>query len=168
MGYNPTKTMTPRLGHISSKISRKVLGQQGAVLGQIFHDWEKIVGPHITRFAQIQDMTFPYKQKIGGTLHVMVASGSGPVVQHLEGAIIERCNSYFGYKALSRMRIHQGGFQAQSMDAIPREPEETLMDADRTWLDETTQGIESDELKETLRRFGESLLKAHTEEEKSN
>lgn len=145
------------IGNISAKITAPLLGKQGYVLGAVLQDWQKIVGDKIATLTCPQKLVFRNEKRTGGTLYLLASTGSGPLIQQISPAIIERVNTYFGYNAVSSLKIQQGFLPPKPSD---RQEEITLSNSEKTWIDDSTKSIDDNELKKTLQSFGESLLKA--------
>ena len=145
------------IGNISTKITAPLLGKQGHVLGAVLQDWQKIVGDKIASLTCPQKLVFRNEKRTGGTLYLLASTGSGPLIQQISPAIIERINTYFGYTAVSHLKIQQGFLPPKASD---RQEEMTLSDKDKSWIDENTKSIDDEELKIRLQSFAESLLKA--------
>ncbi|MEB3702061.1 DUF721 domain-containing protein [Candidatus Bealeia paramacronuclearis] len=152
------------IGNISSKITAPLLGKQGHVLGAILADWGKIVGEKILSLAVPQKIVFRNDKRVDGTLHLLISSGAGPLIQQISPMVIERINTYFGYGAVSMLRIHQGFIPAQKK-------EETdiveLSSQDLQFIGETTEHIQEEALREALENFGKSLIQSQKQKNKS-
>lgn len=80
----------------------------GFVQSSIITRWPEIVGPKLARVTSPESLRFPQGKKADGTLSITVGSAHATVVQHVIPDIIERVNRFFGYAAVSRVRLNQG------------------------------------------------------------
>lgn len=80
----------------------------GFVQSSIITRWPEIVGPKLARVTSPESLRFPQGKKADGTLSISVGSAHATVVQHVIPDIIERVNRFFGYAAVSRVRLNQG------------------------------------------------------------
>src|SRR5512144_3159687 len=94
------------LGETVDAVARPMLGRRGFAGGRVVAEWGSIVGEHLAARSLPERVTRPADGRGGGTLHVRVASGALAVeLQHVEPVIIERINTYFGYRAVARLRL---------------------------------------------------------------
>ena len=88
----------------------------GFVQSSVVTRWAEIVGERYAAVSAPESIRFPAGKKSGGTLSLTVASGHGPIIQHVLPDIIERVNRFFGYAAVAKVAIRQG-------EVTVREPE---------------------------------------------
>lgn len=102
-GYGP-KSISGTIGNIT----KSIIGKRGFVEVDIITNWVAIVGDEIAAYVSPTSISFPRNSRNSGTLHVQVLSGAFAVeLQHREKQIKERVNSYFGYNAVSSLKITQ-------------------------------------------------------------
>ncbi|MDJ1257358.1 MAG: DciA family protein [Candidatus Midichloria sp.] len=78
----------------------------GFVTYRIVSHWEQIVGKHLAYFSFPIEIIFPRNRSDEGLLIIGVSnSGFALEIQASESIIISKLSSYFGYKAISRVRI---------------------------------------------------------------
>lgn len=95
-------------------------------------------------------------QKIGGTLLIKVAYGHALEVQHTVPQIIDRINAYYGYGAITQIKIIQGKIEKPS---TPQRHILPPLDPVRSrQLDDQMGDIENDGLKEALRNLAKGVL----------
>jgi hypothetical protein len=145
------------LGSAVSKVAAPALGRRGFGEAQMIFSWRSIVGSALASDTLPVKLSFPHNQRTEGVLHLRVASGAAPTVQHLEPAILERINSYFGYRAVARLALRQG--------PLPRRPERdrdvadpALPAAEAAQLRDAVAGVESGELRLALERLGTHVI----------
>jgi hypothetical protein len=90
------------------KVTRKVLGRRGLAEGSLVADWPALVGEMIAERSLPLRLSFDGGERRDGTLHVRVSGALALELQHLEPQVVERINGFFGYRAVGRLRIHQG------------------------------------------------------------
>jgi hypothetical protein len=90
------------------KVTRRTLGRRGLAEGSLVTDWVSVVGPMIAERSLPLRLQFSGGERSDGTLHVRVSGALALELQHLEPQVLERINGYFGYRAVGRLRIHQG------------------------------------------------------------
>ena len=91
-----------------------------------------------------------------GTLKLAIASGYGPVALQMKGAIIERVNAAFGYRAISEVVFVQTLPPPRGGSPIAPGPASSPEQrAKATWaLDAKLEKVKSPELRAALRRLG--------------
>ena len=143
------------IGAESSRATATIRRKRGFFEASVFSDWADIVGSELAiqcvplRLVRGDDGE-------GGTLHVRVTGPLALELQHLEPQVIERINSYYGYRAVAHLRLHQGPISAPARPA-PAIPGKADPDA-LARLDADLAGVEDPELRRALRTLGESVL----------
>lgn len=115
-GRKPKQGETPRGGHARSvaellpEAGRASFRKFGFVQHAIVSRWGEIVGQRYAGVSAPESIRFPQGKRADGTLTLTVASAHAPMMQHVLPEIIERVNRFFGYSAVARVAIRQGGF----------------------------------------------------------
>lgn len=99
--------------------------RQGFAETDVVSRWPTIVGPLLA------DHSMPERLKHGrdgGTLHITVDGPFALEMQHLEPVIVDRINTYFGYRAVARLSLHQAPLPSLAERRRgPKEPDETAL-----------------------------------------
>ena len=99
--YGPN-ALSNSLMNVIKKFSKKY----GFVNSDVIHYWVDIAGEDLSRKISPVKIVFPFGQRQGGTLHVKIKNASfSSVIQYQFPVIIERVNTYFGYNAISKIKI---------------------------------------------------------------
>lgn len=78
----------------------------GFITHKLVTYWEKIVGKALATISTPLQISFATGKEVGGTLIIGVTNpGFSLELQAAEGVITERVAVYFGYKAISRVKI---------------------------------------------------------------
>jgi hypothetical protein len=137
----------------SEKVTRPVFGKHGFAGGALVVDWPAIVGSAVAAHTMPVRIKFPAKERGEGTLVIKVASSAfATELQHLEPLILERINGYFGWKAVSRLRLLHGPLperRAKAPDAV--------VPAATPELRARLEAVEDPELREVLSRLGRRI-----------
>ena len=97
------------LGTSLDKMTRPIFGKRGLADGAIAMEWPRIVGDSLAKVTLPERISYPKRDRRNGTLYLKVAGGSfATELIHFEPQLIERINRYFGYQAVSKVRITQG------------------------------------------------------------
>lgn len=144
---------TQSLGSLLPKVARPVLGRQGLAAGGIVADWPSIVGAQLAECCVPMRLAFPPGERSAGTLHLRVQGSLALELQHLEPVVLERINSYFGYRAVVRLRIQQGPVPRPSRRQLPRD---TAAIEDPA-IDALVKPVADEQLRQRLGNFGRAL-----------
>lgn len=138
-------------------ITKKALGARGFAGSDILEYWEDIVGADLARGIAPQKLSFEKDNRTRGTLVVKSAGGAFAMLfEHQKDRVIQRINAFFGYPAVSRIKIIQGALKLKSEPIKPRPkqiPKEEL-----EILEEKVGIIEDEELRERTFKIGQALL----------
>ena len=137
------------------RVTRRTLGRHGLAEGGLIADWTAIVGAMIAERSLPLRLSFAGGERREGTLHVRVSGALALELQHLEPQILERINGYFGYRAVGRLRIHQGPVPIERRDR--REPPPPLGPEAEAEIGTLVAAVDDEGLRQALRDLGRSL-----------
>jgi hypothetical protein len=130
--------------------------RRGFASVEIVTGWPSIVGTALAAESSPERLSFPPGKRLDGTLHVRASGPLALEIQHLEPVILDRINTYFGYRAVARITLAQGPRPARR-DApappAPRPPDP----ARRAAVEQQTRDIGDAELRGALNRLGEAV-----------
>jgi hypothetical protein len=115
----------PRIGapraiaDLMPDIGRAAFRKFGFVQSSVVTRWPDIVGAKYAGVSAPESIRFPAGQKAGGTLHLVVASGFAPMMQHVMPEIMERVNRFFGYAAVAKVAMRQGEVASPVTERAP-------------------------------------------------
>ena len=109
------RTFVPKkIGDSLSNIKKDFSNKFGRIEYIIISKWSEIVGSFFANHSEPEKISrfFEKENDIGEkiynhTLHVNVSSVAAIEFQHYKDKIIEKINIYFGYKAISSLKIKQ-------------------------------------------------------------
>ena len=146
-----------RLGLFTQRLVKPVFKSRGLMEGKIITHWPQIVGEKFAHMSFAEKITFPKGKRSEGTLHLNVTSSGALLFQYAQDLILERVNTFFGYKALSKLRmIH--GLTVQGEAKMPSPPK-ILTGEEKAWLEKQIEGIEDIELRAYLQKLGEAVCR---------
>lgn len=143
------------------------LKKRGFASADLILRWGDIVGPAYARTTQPESLNWPRRPRgvIGddntpepAILTVRCLGAMALRLTHDSPQLIERINSYFGYRVIGRIKIMQAPLQATRR--VVRPIPAPLSPADAARIEKITEGIESDKLRRALANLGESVRKA--------
>lgn len=136
-------------------------GKRGFTTARLQADWPLIVGTRLAARSQPQRIARPAAGETGGTLVVRIAAGPLAVeLQHQAPLILERINTFFGWRIASRLRLVHG-----PLPAPPAPPPAPPSPADPAVIEAAVTGIEDPLLAAALRALAARVLARREERE---
>ena len=145
------------LAGILPALTGKVLGRRGLAFGGLIAEWPSIVGPRMADRTSPFRIVFPHGQRENAVLHLRVATAVALDIQHLEPQIVERINTFFGYKAVAKLKLIHATM-SRAARPIPRP--RPLGAAETEAIASAAATIPDSGLGEALARFGRTLAAA--------
>ncbi|HEY9079568.1 DUF721 domain-containing protein [Magnetovibrio sp.] len=159
-GIVPSETRTRWAAPVAlsvDRLTKRLLGKHGFTHGAIVTKWPEIVGDTMARHTQPEKIVFSRDGATGGTLHLKTDSGAfATQLQHQEPQIIERINTFFGYRAVVRIKLIQGPLPQGAPDQ-PNQPPRPLNEAEAADLSHTVALVDDPEIQEALARLGANI-----------
>ena len=145
------------IAETAAQVTRRPLGKRGFMETELIAQWPAIAGGDIGTYTRPQKITFPYGERVGGTLHLRVASGAvAAQLQHIEPLILQRINGFFGYGAVTRLTITQGPVATRPIRQPPASPR--LAPEVERELEDRLAGVADPDLKAALLSLGRHLV----------
>jgi hypothetical protein len=149
-----------RLDKHFEKLTKASFARYGFAYGELMARWPEIVGGALAQHSEPERIKWPRgsgenAQKLGGTLVIRAEPGRGLDLQYQTHQIIERINQFYGYGAITSIKIMQGHLA----NSKPLTNKDNIID-DKTEeaLELRLQSIGDDRLKEALHRLGAGAL----------
>jgi hypothetical protein len=140
-------------------LTRAVYEKHGFAYGEVLAQWDAIVGEKLAEHTQPLRIKWPRQansaQRYGGVLWVQALPGYGLELQYEAPRLVERLNGYFGYGAISAVKIVQGKFVKKTPQRRSGPVRLPLEEAAR--IEERLAGIADQGLKDALVRLGAGL-----------
>ena len=96
------------VGKTVRPLVKQILGKNGFMLIELMESWEDIVGQKLSNYALPQKISFAKDERTNGTLFLMVFGGAFAMeIESNKLKILQKVNSFFGYEALSKIKILQ-------------------------------------------------------------
>lgn len=172
LGYTPHSPVTARpaqriaarsVGTFVPKLTRTAFEKFGFSTAALLTDWAQIVGPQLAQTTTPDRIRWPKSveqdmaggrtgQRSGATLHLSVDPARALDIQYKTGLIIDRINSYFGYRAVADLRIVQARVEMTPPPAA--RPRAVVA----TTADPVLKSIADDGLRAALERMEQGLL----------
>lgn len=138
---------------------RKASADAGFAEPEVLLRWPEIVGEALAPLCRPVRVHYGSKG-LGATLIVQTTAARAPEVDHLTPRIIERINQFYGYRAVSRIRITQSTGLAEfaepgaRFEGPPAEPTSVHLDRARRMA----EGIADPDLRAAIARMGAHVL----------
>ena len=145
----------------AAKAAKPALRKRGLATAGIITDWSQIVGPFLAQ-ATAPEKLMPGKAvpdggREAGVLHLRVGSTAlAPEIAHLSPQIIEKVNSYFGYRAVARLHILHAPVASMN-DPVKKPPRRDAPEPLKEAIRVETAQIDDATLREALQRLGEAI-----------
>ena len=142
------------LSNFVQNITKNVIRKHGFATAKIIFDWEIIVGPELAKYTTPVKVSYPTNKNSSGTLHIKTISAQSPIIQQMQHEIIEKIATYFGFRAVEKIKL------IQTHD-LPEDDEEKpipLKAEDLSALDKSVSEVEDKELQDILKRIGTRIL----------
>ena len=114
-GARPIAELMPEVG-------RTAFRKFGFVQSSVVTRWPEIVGERHARVCMPEAIRFPPGEKSDGILQLLVVPAHAPLISHVIPEIIERVNRFFGYNAVSRVKLRQGAVKPPAAKERPTAP----------------------------------------------
>ena len=153
-----------RLDKHFEKLTKASFARYGFAYGELMARWPEIVGEALAQHCEPERIKWPRgsgenAQKMGGTLVIRAEPGRGLDLQYQTHQIIERINQFYGYAAVTSIKIAQGHLSKPNplkhkVNSLDSKTEELLT--------AHLQSIGDEKLKEALHRLGAGALSKKT------
>ncbi|MCW8915025.1 MAG: DciA family protein [Magnetovibrio sp.] len=141
------------------RLTRGILGNHGFAHATIVTKWPQIVGDDMARHTLPEKIVFSRDGATGGTLHLKTDSGAFAMeLQHNEPLVLERINTFFGYRAVVRIKLIQGPLPRNRETAQRAKPPRPLSKAETEAIAGTVATVDDPELQEALARLGRNVM----------
>lgn len=159
------RSTAKQVGAFLPRVARAAFEAHGFPGAEVLSQWPEIAGADMAAFTAPERLIWPRRRDdgaredqtaaarsrhrpAGATLVLRVQGPRALEVQHGAPQIIERVNTYFGYRAVAALRIVQGPV-ARRPKPVPRAaPQENAPD------ESGLEAIEDDRLRSALARLG--------------
>jgi hypothetical protein len=151
-----------RSGHAGRQVAR-LLGaildpsarRRGFAEASLLADWASIVGPVLARRCQPVRIDHPPGKRQAGTLMLQASGGVAIEVQHGAPQLIERINTYFGFRAVRQLRLLQMPLPPTGVPSRPAP--RALRPQDEASLAADVAGVDDGDLRAALLALGRAV-----------
>lgn len=143
--------------------------RHGFAVSDVLLRWQEVVGEELAELCHPLRVSYGRGRSLGATLVVEVEGARGPEVDMRAPRIVERVNSFYGYRAISRLSVTQtsagscGFAEDQAAFAGPAAPPAGPRRADLRRAAELAAEVENPALRDALTRMGAYVLSQNRE-----
>ena len=149
-------------------INKNMVNKFGNIYYTIYSNWAEIVGTFFVQYSHPEKITITSQNSNNTTIEsqektllVHITPAAAVEFQHFQNKILEKINSFFGYKAIHHIKIHQNFALKNSQtfkEKIDRQ-DESLFNQKNNEIKDTIQKINDKELGQSLLNLGLSVAK---------
>ena len=155
------------LGELIDACLGPALAAQGFAASDVIVAWPEIVGERLAAFTQPVRIEWPRgaaardrdTRPEPAALVVRVESAFALEMQHVAPVVIERVNTYYGWRCIGRLVLKQGPVRKP---APPQASAPTLSQDDQRRVIEAVQKVDEDALRDALQRLGQAVMGGRT------
>jgi len=159
-GIHPSSVRRRKMQSLSQtigKLTKSMLGRQGFTQGAIITQWPDIVGAAMARHTVPEKISFSRDGVSHGTLLLRCESGAlATELQHQSPQILDRINAFFGYQAVTQIKLIQAPVAASRKPQ--NEPQRALNAAEAQSLSETIAPLKDEDLRKAFEKMGTSIF----------
>jgi len=149
------------VGRLVDRVIAKPLRRNGFAHSEVLTRWAAIVGTELAAVSCPEKLSFAPHNQGAGVLSVRVASAAALEFQHRQPQIIERVNSYFGFRAVNRLRLIQAPMPNFTQENDPK-PARTIAPKPST-PSTKTRAVDNDDLRNALDRLEQRIADSHAD-----
>ena len=161
------RTFIPQdIGNTIKKVNRNFSAKYNKIEFIIHSKWSEITGTYFSQYSEPKNITkIPdYENDLGETiyknqLNVSVAPAAAVEFQHFKASILEKINSYFGYKAIIDLRIQQNYIPTTYKINTKKMNDRSLSKNEEIIISNKVDEVTNEDLKKSLINLGKSIAK---------
>ncbi len=152
--------MSKSAGGLVNKILDPLLAKRAGVSMSLIGAWSEIVGPELAEQSLPLKVRWPRRHPESddfepGVLLVAAEGAAALHLQHQTTQVIDRVNAFMGYRAIARIKLTQKPVDSTKVSKHGR----PLTEAQKRKVTKIADSVGDDELKASLKRFGENVMR---------
>ena len=137
-------------GQLLPQAAARAYRKHGFAESRLLTEWSAIAGEKLAEVCR------PEKLARDGALTVRVSPAFALELQHMEPKILERIATYFGHRAVTRLKLRQGAVEGVAAPTLRRA--RPLTEEEDAALAERLAAVEDDALRAALDRLGRAVI----------
>jgi hypothetical protein len=150
------KTPARPLADVLRNTIKDAFAKQGFAATELVTRWPEIVGPEISAHCEPEKIQWPRPygsdDQQPGTLVLRVEGPTAIEIQHLSKIILERVNRFFGWQAVTDLRLRQAPLGRREKPKPPVADHETAAQ-----IASSLTEISDEKLRQALARLGAAI-----------
>ena len=159
------RTFVPKkIGETLTKVNKNFSGKFGKIEFLILSKWTQIVGSFFAdhsepyKISRITEEFNEFDEPIyKNFLHVKVSPAAAVDFQHYKDTIIEKINSFFGYKAISDLRLQQNFIPEKKTTKDVNFLPQDISEEEKISIKKQIDQIKDTELEKSIVNLGASI-----------
>jgi len=164
------RTFVPKkIGDNLGKLNRVFSNKYGKIEFLILSKWPQIVGSFFAehsepdKISRLTEDFDEFDQPIfKNFLHVRVSPAAAVEFQHYKGTILEKINSFFGYKAIADLRLQQNFIPKKKNEQPLKTASFEITNIEKELVKKEMQNIKDKELENSIVNLGLSINREDT------
>ena len=146
------------IGTNVTKIVKPLISKRGFGNSEIINNWVNIVGNKLAQNIMPQKISYNSNSNLDGVLLLRVNSSSVALeIQYVEKQIINKINTYFGFRAIGRIKIIQGPIPSPERKLTSKI--RSIAKTDKIELERKLTSIKDPDLRVALAALGTAIIK---------
>ncbi len=146
-----------------SDFAAKLLGKHGLIEMKLLTNWKNIAGDNLAKYSVPDKIVFHKDKRDEGILYLIVSNGAYALeISHKSPLILEKINTFFGYKAITQIKITQNESSFSYLDETKfddNQNKKLVSEEEQNYINQITQDIKNTDLRERLRSLGKNIYK---------
>ncbi len=150
-----------KIGNVIENLTKPAFKTHGFANQKIITYWAQIVGATLAKFTIPQKIVFPPHQTRAGTLYIGVTNpGLSLEIQAQESRIVERIAAFFGYQAVSRIKVSIARFKVEKEALVSAAPKHMVSKKEMKAITSQLSKISDKALQSQLQRLADTFFQA--------
>ena len=146
------------------KVAEPALRKRGFSAAEFLTHWPEILGPALARECIPERLNYPKNNRAECILFIRASGSAALEIQHQGPIILERINTYFGFKAVTKISIIQSQSHAKPKNQ-PKKIKKLISKRRSLEIDADLAKIKTKGLNQALKRLGRTIELNGTEKE---
>ena len=159
------RTYVPKkIGETLANVNKNYSNRFGKIEFLILSKWTQIVGSFFAdhsepdKISRISEEFNEFDEPIyKNFLHVRVSPAAAVEFQHYKGTIIEKINSFFGYKAITDLRLQQNFIPEKKIVRNEDVTNQAISEEEETSIKSEIDNIKNKDLEKSIVNLGASI-----------
>lgn len=150
-----------KIGSVIEGLTKPAFKMHGFANQKIITYWAQIVGATLAKFTIPQKIVFPPHQTRAGTLYIGVTNpGLSLEIQAQESRIVERIAGFFGYQAVSRIKVGIARFKVEKEAPVCAAPKQIVSKKEMKEINSQLNKVSDKALQLQLKRLSDTFFQS--------